>query len=59
MFLLAYWDEKPAGCVAYRKMEEFKGFCELKRLYVKPEYRGKSIGQCLMDTILSMASKHY
>ena len=31
--LIAYYNDKPAGCVAYKKIGE--EICEMKRLYVK------------------------
>lgn len=41
------------GCAALRKLEE--GICELKRMYIRPSYRGKRWGQELMDIALQTA----
>jgi putative acetyltransferase len=51
--LIASVDEKPAGCVALRKIDD--GVGELKRMYVRPEFRGLGIGNALATTLLNKA----
>ena len=53
--LLALHSVGAAGCVALQKFED--GICELKRLYVKPRFRGLGIGRTLAETIISEARK--
>lgn len=52
---LAYYEDKLAGCIGLRKIDEEN--CEMKRLYVRPEFRGKAIGNALVEKIISDAKK--
>lgn len=48
--LLAREGSDIVGCVALRRISE--DFCEMKRLYVKPAYRGKRIGKKLAESVM-------
>jgi ribosomal protein S18 acetylase RimI-like enzyme len=52
--LLVYENELPIACAAYRKIEE--GICELKRMYIKPEFRRMQIGQTLLIKLSNKAT---
>ena len=51
---LAECERTIAGCIALRPMDE-EGVCEMKRLFVKEEFRGKKIGRILTEKILADA----
>lgn len=51
--LVAREDAAIVGCVAVRRREQ--NICEMKRLYVSPEYRGRGIGRALAVTALARA----
>jgi len=53
--LIAYFNENLVGCGALRKFDE--EICEMKRLYVKPEFRGRGFGKSLAKTIIDKAIK--
>jgi ribosomal protein S18 acetylase RimI-like enzyme len=56
---LGYWNDEPAGCIALTAMQQ-RGYCEMKRLYVRPEYRRFGIGRILVNRLIETAlSENY
>ncbi len=53
--LLAYKNEISVGCVGIREHED--DIAELKRLYVRPEYRSYKIGRKLLELVLDIAKE--
>jgi GNAT superfamily N-acetyltransferase len=48
--LLACYDDKPAGCVALRGID--RQACEMKRMFLYPQYLRKGIGRRLGEAII-------
>jgi len=51
--LLALVDDKLAGCIAMRKLED--GICEMKRLFVRDGFRGQRVGVSLIEKLIAEA----
>jgi putative acetyltransferase len=48
--LLAEFAGQLAGCVALHRLDH--DTCEMKRLYLRPQFRGKRLGRALADCII-------
>ena len=53
----AEFSGRPAGCVGIRPVPESEGTCEMKRLYVDPEARGKGVGRALALAAIKAARR--
>ena len=52
---LAQYNGQPVGCIALRQLDDTS--CEMKRLYVRPEFQGMHIGRKLTDKVIREAKK--
>src|SRR5215468_7193092 len=46
-------DHEAAGCAALRPLDETR--VEFKRLYIRPQFRGRNLGQFLLDWVIGRA----
>ena len=53
--LVGYEEDKPVACVAVRKISDET--CEGKRLFIKPEYRGKGYARIMIKAMTDKASE--
>lgn len=52
---LAYFETRLAGCIALRPLDT--DICEMKRLFVRDSYRGKGVGNQLIEALIFEARK--
>ena len=53
--LVGYEDNNPVACIAIKKLND--NTCEAKRLFIKPEYRGKGYARIMLNTMLDKAKE--
>lgn len=51
---IAYYNAIPVGCIALQPLQEAQT-CEMKRLYVAPDYRKLGVGDALVKVLLQEA----
>ena len=51
--LIGYENDKPISCAALKKIDD--NSCEGKRLFIKPEYRGKGYARIILKALMEKA----
>lgn len=51
--LLAVDNDQPAGTIALRRLDQISG--EVKRLYLRPQYRGQGVAKRLLEAVIERA----
>ena len=55
---VAYSADLPIGCIFYRRLPQFGSAGEVKKLYVRPVYRGHGVARLLLETLEQFAQEH-
>ncbi len=55
VFFIIRVDSVPAGCGG---LKFYEGFAEIKRMYVRPRFRGKGLGKMMLEHLEAYALKH-
>lgn len=53
---LAYFNNEPAGCIALQPIK-LEHACEMKRLYVRPNFRKEGLATLLVETLIDRAKE--
>lgn len=53
---IAEWDAAVAGCIALMPLQE-EGVCEMKRLYVRPQFRKHKFGKAMVEKLMKDAEQ--
>ncbi len=56
-YWVAYSDERAAGCISLRPCPSLQAAAEIKRLYVRPAYRNRSLAQQLLSELEKSAAE--
>lgn len=54
---VAYSGKAPVGCILYRPLPQREAIGEIKRLYVRPEFRGQGVARLLLHTLEQFAQE--